>query len=83
MRHNKEIHFNDKLHLDYIEDMNEVKVIKCEQCDESFKRKSNLKRHVDSRHGSGSSSFACQFCDKSFTRKDTMSRHVKRAHKED
>ena len=83
MRHNKEIHFNDKLHLDYIEDMNEVKVIKCEQCDESFKRKSNLKRHVDSQHGSGSSSFACQFCDKSFTRKDTMSRHVKRAHKQD
>ena len=82
MRHNKETHFDNKLNLDQIEDMDEVKVIKYDQCDKKFKRKSNLERHVENRHGSDSSSFSCQFCDKTFTRQDVMSRHVKRAHKQ-
>ena len=49
--------------------------IKCSHCEYSTNRKSDLNRHVESRHNK--SNFACSICNKSFNRKDNLKMHIK------
>ena len=79
-RHKKEYHYENNTNLNFVEDMDEAKLIKCEHCGDKFKRKSHLKRHEESLHGAKKKSFQCPNCDKVFSRKDNMCRHIKSNH---
>jgi hypothetical protein len=48
--------------------------LECPQCEQSFRRREHLRRHLD-RH-SGARTYACSICSKSFSRRDTLKRHV-------
>ena len=45
-RHRRENHYDaSKANLDYVEDLDRLKIFQCDQCDKGFKRKSDLQRH--------------------------------------
>ena len=58
--------------------------MKCGNCDKTFKRKSDLKRHSASVHSviDTKKEFICSVCGKEFSRKDGMNRQIKSLHKE-
>lgn len=53
---------------------------KCEQCDDSFRRSSDLKNHYAMVHQS-SKRFFCSSCDKSYSTKQSLNNHLSREHK--
>ena len=55
-------------HVDSIH--NNDLVFNCNECDKTFGRSDNLRRHQDSAHKV--SVFACLSCDKTFSRKDSL-----------
>lgn len=57
----------------------QVKQYKCEQCDKSFKRKSELSRHK--KIHSDERPFVCETCGVSYKRQTHLTRHEKNAHK--
>ena len=62
--------------------MDSLTIMKCENCDKTFKRKSDLKRHHVSAHSDIDikKKFKCPVCDKEFSRKFVLNRHTKRFH---
>ena len=78
-RHNKEKHYDSKANLDYVEDMDSLGNVKCDQRNKTYKRKYEMKQHSLSVHGDSTSvkSYSCIQCGKSFPRKDNMLRHAK------
>ncbi|XP_050436519.1 zinc finger protein 91-like [Adelges cooleyi] len=50
-------------------------VIKCDICNQEFKRKKNLTKHVDIVHN-GNNKFQCNYCDRKFGYKSAMVRHL-------
>ena len=79
-RHNKEKHFDTGgANLGFVEDLEELNLITCLQCEKKFKRKSELKRHEDSVHRT-EENFQCPNCSKTFARKDNLIRHTKKKH---
>ena len=81
-RHRKEQHFASKANLDFVEDMDSLKTVQCDQCDKGFKRKSDLQRHYSRAHSEVGTvnDFGCEQCDKKYSRKDSLIRHIKYAH---
>ena len=81
-RHRKEKHFDSKANFDYVEDLDSLKIFKCDQCAKSFKRKSDLQRHCNRAHSKViiENDFKCDQCGKKYSRKEHLLRHVKSAH---
>ena len=80
--HRREKHFDSKANLDFVEDMDSLKMLNCEQCDKGFKRKSDLQRHCSRAHREIviENDFECDQCGKKYSRKVRLIRHVKIAH---
>lgn len=55
----------------------EGKIYKCIECRKSYKRKSDLNRHIRSKK----EKYVCQICDHVFNRKDNFVTHQRRFHK--
>merc|ERR1711874_410572 len=55
------------------------KPFKCNYCEDSFRRKDYLKKHVDGIHEKSKPS-KCSDCEGSFSRKEDLKRHVNRVH---
>lgn len=52
--------------------------IQCHKCNQHFKRKDHLKRHIESVHQiKGKVEFNCVFCSKKFNRRDNLQTHLK------
>ena len=50
---------------------------KCETCGAEFKRKSELKAHIESKHAVDRQAFSCQTCPKKFATKKLLSQHMR------
>ena len=50
----------------------------CKQCDQSYYRKTELKRHVEVTHRG--ERYSCKICDRSYTRDKHLQKHVKATH---
>ena len=73
-RHRKEKHYDYiKANLDFVEDVDSLKIMQCEQCDKGYKRKSDLQRHLSRAHSEvgTKNDFECDKCDKKYSRKPT------------
>ena len=82
-RHNREQHFESNANVDFVEDLDTLTGIKCDQCGKLIKRRSNYERHCRNVHNGSVvqiDSFKCSQCDKTFQRKDNLNRHVKLKH---
>ena len=81
-RHKREQHYETKTNLDFVEDMENLKVIKCEKCEQTFTRRAHMQRHYISVHSDNSNkkTFTCSICEKQFSRGDALKRHVKLKH---
>ena len=75
-RHKREKHYDYNANLDFVEDMDAFKLVVCDQCAKTFKRQSDLRRHVKSVHESTGNPFKCDSCERVFKRKDALKRHV-------
>ena len=78
-------HFKANVNYDFIEDMDKIIELSCDQCDQTFNRRSNLARHISVVHDkdkTSKKSFMCTFCEKEFARKDALSQHIKSKHKQ-
>lgn len=53
---------------------------KCEQCDDSFQRASDLKNHFTMIHQTPKRHF-CSPCDKSYSTKQSLNNHLTKEHK--
>lgn len=53
---------------------------KCDQCNDSFRRASDLKNHYASIHQS-LKPFPCSSCDKSYSTKQSLNNHLSKEHK--
>jgi uncharacterized Zn-finger protein len=49
-RHKREQHFDIKVNIDFQEGISPLKNFECENCDQKFKRKDHLKRHLLNAH---------------------------------
>ena len=80
--HRKEKHFDSNANLDFVEDMDSLKILQCDQCEKGFKRKSDLLRHCSRVHSEigAEKDFGCDQCEKKYSRKDHLMRHIKSAH---
>ena len=58
------------------------KPFKCEHCEKAFALRSDLARHVSTRHRVGQPEFRCTFkrCDTPFKRKDNLLQHMRDVH---
>ena len=76
----REQHFeyDKKLNIDFYEGIPQCKIYECNECDQIFKRKSDLGRHVANVHEG--KSFDCGHCGMKYARKDNLHRHVKTKH---
>ena len=80
-RHMNEQHFGTNVNLDYVENMDSLFEIKCNYCEQKFKRKSNMVRHIENVHNeSEKRNNTCPRCDSKFSRKDALKRHIKSKH---
>ena len=57
----------------------EPQQFQCEQCAKTFKNRSSLKIHIDSKH-KGIANFKCDSCSKTFYRKDQADHHFEKVH---
>ena len=83
--HRRENHYDaSKANLDYVEDLDRLKIFQCDQCDKGFKRKSDLQRHYGRAHCEigTEKNFECDKCEKKYSRKDNLTKHIKSAHKD-
>ena len=67
IRHMKEVHRYTKINLDYAAIDSDI--VRCTECDETFSRETNLKRHEETVHASSG---------QDFSRKDTLTSHMKK-----
>ena len=81
-RHKREKHWKYNTNFDFVEDMDAFKLVQCDQCVKTFKRQSDIKRHVKSVHEFTGKTLKCDSCEKVFTRKDALKRHVVSGHKQ-
>ena len=81
-RHTKESHYDVRFNFDFYEGYKSPNVFECEECDQTFKRAENLRRHVSHVHQS-KESFKCPSCEKGFGRPDNLKRHIKCVHGSD
>ena len=58
---------------------NGPKIFKCDNCETSFKSKTNLRKHIEAVH-EGKKPNKCEFCDAAFYRKVHLTRHVTSFH---
>ncbi|XP_050422775.1 zinc finger protein 569-like [Adelges cooleyi] len=56
-------------------------IFKCEQCDETFRRPLDLKKHCSAVHQTPSKRFMCSLCDKSYSTKQSLNSHLSKEHK--
>jgi uncharacterized Zn-finger protein len=84
-RHDKEQHYGSKVnfaYVEHVEDMEGLSSVNCELCLKTFKRKSDLKRHILSIHSEAPKKVTCNICGKTFSRNFTLNRHMKSTHTE-
>ena len=80
-RHNREQHYDTNVNLDFVEDMDSLKVVKCEECNQTFSRKENMQQHYLRNHSEAKKkTFDCSICEKQFSTRYTLNRHVKSKH---
>merc|ERR1719318_689340 len=77
-RHKREKHLNIKVNKDFEEGPRNIYSHECDQCDQIFKRRYHLSRHVRNAHTDNK--LSCTFCDQKFARQDSLRRHVKNKH---
>ncbi|ORY43036.1 hypothetical protein BCR33DRAFT_651616, partial [Rhizoclosmatium globosum] len=51
------------------------KIYRCTDCDTTFRRSHDLRRHVSSLHSEAGKAFCCLKCPKRFARLDALKRH--------
>ena len=76
--HQQEQHFVPKFNLDFYESFDPPKNFGCVQCDQKFKRKHHLSRHIKSAHSE--KVFHCLQCVKTYGRQDALSHHIDSEH---
>jgi len=54
--------------------------LKCDSCDKVFNNKSNLNRHMRTRHSEVKGKHECVHCQQKFTRRDNLLRHILLVH---
>ena len=77
-RHKREKHFEIQVNTDYEEGFRTSHIFECENCDQKFKRKDHLRRHV--MHVHTEKKLICCYCDQKFVRQDNLKRHIKNKH---
>ena len=82
--HKKEQHLKINANLDYVEDFEAFVLNQCDQCTKSFKRKYQLKRHINTVHCDTElkKQFECTQCESKFSRPDALKRHMNQKHPE-
>jgi hypothetical protein len=84
-RHDKEQHCGSKVnfaYVEHVEDMENLSSVECRLCIKTFKRKSDLKRHIFCAHSDTATKLSCKLCGKTFSRQFTLNRHMKSVHSE-
>ena len=79
-RHDREQHYDSNCNFAYVENLDSLTSIECTDCDQTFKRKSDLKRHFKCVHSEKKDKYPCEQCTAQFSRKDSLTRHVKTKH---
>ena len=79
-RHDREQHYDSNCNFAYVENLDSLTSIECTDCDQTFKRKSDLKRHFKCVHNEKKDKYPCEQCTAQFSRKDSLTRHVKTKH---
>ena len=77
-RHKREKHFDFKVNTDFEEGFRVVYKFTCDKCDQTFKRRDHLSRHVTNIHSEWK--LNCLYCDQKFAQQDNLRRHVKSKH---
>ena len=79
-RHEREVHLLTDFNVNYVK--TDSLRFMCDECDRSFLRRSDLKRHSNTVH-SDQMNFVCPTCGKKFSRKDAFYRHKRNIHGEE
>ena len=79
-RHEREVHLLTDFNVNYVK--TDSLRFMCDECDRSFLRRSDLKRHSNTVH-SDQMNFVCLTCGKKFSRKDAFYRHKRNIHGEE